>query len=141
MSCNGPDFGIATAYTVPESFKGMYDPLLSHTAVAAVTKRLKLGSSISIITEHHPISLATRIRDARSFSGGRFILGAGWSAGLLLLLPTAHRARQRPSRGAGFIWRLLKGISGFWLQMQRGSTGPWCSSILNRSKPFMLMCP
>lgn len=67
---------------VPESFKEMYDPLLALMAVATVTKTLKLGTSISIITEHHPISLATRIATLDHFSGGRFILGAGagWSA-------------------------------------------------------------
>lgn len=67
---------------VPESFKEMYDPLLSHMAVAVATTKLKLGTSISIITEHHPISLATRIATLDHFSGGRFILGAGagWSA-------------------------------------------------------------
>jgi probable F420-dependent oxidoreductase len=67
---------------VPESFKEMYDPLLALMAVASVTKDLKLGTSVSIVTEHHPISFATRIATLDHLSGGRFILGAGagWSA-------------------------------------------------------------
>lgn len=68
--------------SVPEAFKELYDPLLTLMAVATVTKTLKLGTSISIMTEHHPISLATRIATLDRFSGGRFIVGAGagWSA-------------------------------------------------------------
>jgi probable F420-dependent oxidoreductase len=67
---------------IPEAFKKLYDPLLSLTSVAAATTTLKLGTSVLIITEHHPIRLAKMLSTLDQISGGRVIVGVGggWSA-------------------------------------------------------------
>ena len=67
---------------VPEAFKELYDPLLALMSVAAATKTLRLGTSVLIVTEHHPIRLAKMLSTLDRISGGRVIIGVGggWSA-------------------------------------------------------------
>jgi probable F420-dependent oxidoreductase len=67
---------------VPEAFKEMYDPLVALTSVAAATKTLKLGTSVLLVTEHHPIRLAKMLSTLDRISDGRVIVGVGggWSA-------------------------------------------------------------
>jgi probable F420-dependent oxidoreductase len=71
-----------TTGEVSEAFKHFFDPYISLTAVAAVTRTLKLGTSIGLLTERHPISLAKIVSSLDQISGGRVILGvgAGWNA-------------------------------------------------------------
>ncbi|WP_340313665.1 TIGR03619 family F420-dependent LLM class oxidoreductase [Rhizorhabdus argentea] len=66
----------------PAAYREIYDPFVSLMGVAAATTTLKLGTSILILTEHHPIRLAKAVATLDRMSGGRVILGvgAGWSA-------------------------------------------------------------
>lgn len=66
----------------PATYRELYDPLLTLMTIADVTTTLKLGTSILILPEHHPIRLAKMISTLDQLSGGRVILGvgAGWSA-------------------------------------------------------------
>lgn len=66
----------------PDAYRDLYDPFVALTAVACATTRLKLGTSILILPEHHPIRLAKAIASLDQISGGRLIIGvgAGWSA-------------------------------------------------------------
>jgi probable F420-dependent oxidoreductase len=70
-----------TTGEVSEAFKHFFDPYIALTAVAAVTRTLKLGTSIGLLTERHPISLAKIVSSLDHVSGGRVILGvgAGWN--------------------------------------------------------------
>jgi probable F420-dependent oxidoreductase len=67
---------------VPEAFKELYDPLIALTSVAAATTTLRLGTSVLLVTEHHPIRLAKMLSTLDRISGGRVIIGVsgGWSA-------------------------------------------------------------
>lgn len=67
---------------VPEAFKEMYDPLIALTSAATATTTLKLGTSVLLVTEHHPIRLAKMIATLDHMSNGRVIVGVGggWSA-------------------------------------------------------------
>jgi probable F420-dependent oxidoreductase len=58
----------------------MVEPLIGLTIAAAATSRLRLGTGVCLIPEHHPIDLAKGISSLDFYSGGRFILGvgAGW---------------------------------------------------------------
>jgi probable F420-dependent oxidoreductase len=53
------------------------DPLLSLSFAAAVTDRVRLGTSILVIPTRHPVTLAKDISTLAALSGDRFILGAG----------------------------------------------------------------
>jgi probable F420-dependent oxidoreductase len=54
-----------------------YDPVLTLTWVAAVTKRIRLGTSVLVLPMRHPLPLAKELATLHNFSDGRLILGAG----------------------------------------------------------------
>ena len=54
-----------------------YDPILTLTWVAAVTKRVRLGTSIIVLPMRHPLPLANELSTLHNLSGGRLILGVG----------------------------------------------------------------
>ena len=54
-----------------------YDPVLTLTWVAAVTERVRLGTSVIVLPMRHPLPLAKELATLQNLSGGRFILGAG----------------------------------------------------------------
>jgi alkanesulfonate monooxygenase SsuD/methylene tetrahydromethanopterin reductase-like flavin-dependent oxidoreductase (luciferase family) len=53
------------------------NPLQSETAIAALTKRIRLGQAANIITWHHPMRLAEQIALLDVISGGRTEVGFG----------------------------------------------------------------
>jgi probable F420-dependent oxidoreductase len=54
-----------------------YDPVLTLTWVAAVTTRVRLGTSVLVLPMRHPLPLAKELATLHNFSEGRLILGAG----------------------------------------------------------------
>jgi probable F420-dependent oxidoreductase len=54
-----------------------YDPVLSLTWVAAVTRRVRLGTSVLVLPMRHPLPLAKELATLHNLSEGRLILGAG----------------------------------------------------------------
>jgi probable F420-dependent oxidoreductase len=54
-----------------------YDPILTLTWVAAVTERVRLGTSVLVLPMRHPLPLAKELATLHNLSGGRLILGAG----------------------------------------------------------------
>src|SRR5438105_6717199 len=54
-----------------------YDPILTLTWVAAVTERVRLGTSVIVLPMRHPLPLAKELATLQNLSGGRLILGAG----------------------------------------------------------------
>ena len=54
------------------------DPYIALAAAAQNTKKLRLGTGVSLIAQHHPITLAKCIASLDLLSSGRFILGAGY---------------------------------------------------------------
>jgi probable F420-dependent oxidoreductase len=67
---------------LPDYYKQFYDPFIALTAAAAVTQKLKVGTSVCLVPEHHPITLAKTIACLDRVSNGRFLfgIGAGWNA-------------------------------------------------------------
>lgn len=61
----------------PEGAEFSPNPLLSETAIAANTKRIRLGQAANIITWHHPLRLAEQIAMLDVISGGRVECGIG----------------------------------------------------------------
>ncbi|MGH8059815.1 MAG: TIGR03619 family F420-dependent LLM class oxidoreductase [Candidatus Entotheonellia bacterium] len=54
-----------------------YDPLTILSYVAAVTRRIRLGTSVLVLPYHHPMRLAKAAATLDVLSGGRVILGVG----------------------------------------------------------------
>jgi probable F420-dependent oxidoreductase len=65
---------------IPESYRLTYEPLETLSYVAALTDRIKLGTSVIDALLHPPVVLARRFATLDQFSGGRAIagLGQGW---------------------------------------------------------------
>jgi probable F420-dependent oxidoreductase len=68
---------------LPREYRHMSDPFVSLAAAASVTKKIKLGTCICLINEHHPITLAKVISTLDVISHGRVVfgVGAGWNVG------------------------------------------------------------
>lgn len=62
---------------ISDDYKKFYDPFVALSLAAAVTERLKLGTGVCLLTEHHPITLAKTVATLDHISGGRVILGVG----------------------------------------------------------------
>jgi probable F420-dependent oxidoreductase len=58
-------------------FGRAYDPLVTLAWIAGWTVRIGLGTSIVLVTLHHPIHLAKQAATLQELSGGRFRLGVG----------------------------------------------------------------
>jgi probable F420-dependent oxidoreductase len=66
---------------LPREYSNALDPFVALSAVAAVTERLRLGTGVCLVVEHHPITLAKTVATLDVVSGGRvlFGIGAGWN--------------------------------------------------------------
>jgi probable F420-dependent oxidoreductase len=62
---------------VPETYRLVYEPLETLSYVAALTERVKLGTSVVDALFHPPVVLARRFATLDQFSGGRVIAGVG----------------------------------------------------------------
>lgn len=65
----------------PESFRTVFDPIETLTYAAAVTQRVKLGTSVVDALYHSPVTMGKRLATLDQLSGGRLIagFGQGWS--------------------------------------------------------------
>ena len=59
----------------------LLDPFATLTWAAAVTERVRLGTSVLVVPQHNPVWLANHLASVDAMSGGRLIVGAGvgWS--------------------------------------------------------------
>ena len=66
--------------SIPPSMDDMADPLIALARASAVTRTIKLGTSVSLVPEHNPLLMAKQIATLDRLSNGRFIygIGAGW---------------------------------------------------------------
>jgi probable F420-dependent oxidoreductase len=57
------------------------EPLMTLSHVAAVTSRMRLGTSILVLPTHNPVILAKEVATLQHLSGGRYIygIGTGWN--------------------------------------------------------------
>ena len=62
---------------LPEEYKIVFDPIECLTFAAAVTSRIRLGTSVIVLSNHYPLLLARRLATLDQLSGGRLICGFG----------------------------------------------------------------
>ncbi len=79
-----PETGMPATVTgdfLSEEYRHMSCPIASLSAAAAVTSRIRLGTCICLINQHHVINLAKQVATLDQLSGGRVTLGigAGWN--------------------------------------------------------------
>jgi len=93
----------------PKSFERVMDPLVSLAFVAAVTSRIRLGTSVLIVPYYTPVMLAKQLATLDIVSGGRLDvgLGLGWSKDEFDAVGVPHQGRGK--RADEFL-RCLKAI-------------------------------
>lgn len=66
---------------LPQMYYDSFDPFLALTAMASVTKNLKVGTGICLVIERDPIVTAKEVATLDVMSGGRFLfgIGGGWN--------------------------------------------------------------
>ncbi|MGZ0219626.1 MAG: LLM class flavin-dependent oxidoreductase, partial [Acidimicrobiales bacterium] len=66
---------------LPQMYYDTFDPFLALTAMASVTKKLKVGTGICLVVERDPIVTAKEVATLDVMSGGRFLfgIGGGWN--------------------------------------------------------------
>ncbi len=85
---------------LPSIYWEAYEPFTALAQAAAVTERLRVGTGICLVPEHHPITLAKRVATLDVLSGGRFLfgIGAGWNAEELKNHGVAFEQRWKVTR-------------------------------------------
>jgi probable F420-dependent oxidoreductase len=76
------------------------NPFVALAGVAGVTKRIKLGTCISLVIQHDPIVQAKEVASLDHLSGGRFLfgIGGGWHREEMANHGTEPRLRWRVLR-------------------------------------------
>ncbi|MGE0859171.1 MAG: LLM class F420-dependent oxidoreductase [Gammaproteobacteria bacterium] len=98
-------------FFLPEEYRHMSDPFTTLAAAAAVTSRIRLGTCVCLINQHHPINLAKHVACLDRLSDGRFIfgIGAGWNVAEMGHHGVAFETRWRELRerlaAVRTIWR------------------------------------
>lgn len=66
--------------SLPAHYWQTYDPFVAMTIAAAATRKIKIGTGVSLVVEHDPILLAKETATFDLVSKGRLIfgVGAGW---------------------------------------------------------------
>ena len=72
-----PVLPVHTRESVPELYRHFPDPFVTLSRVSAVTDKLKLGTAVCLVPEHHPLILAKQVASLDMYSGGRFVFGVG----------------------------------------------------------------
>jgi probable F420-dependent oxidoreductase len=94
----------------PSVYRRFLDPFVGLAAVAATTDRLRIGTSVALPAEHHPIHFAKQVASLDLLSGGRLDLGIGygWNAKEMANLgvdPSRRRATAiEKLRAAKELW-------------------------------------
>jgi probable F420-dependent oxidoreductase len=77
-------------------YASTYDPFVALAAAAAVTTRIRLGTSVCLVPQRDPIITAKEVASLDRLSGGRFEfgVGAGWNRAELANHGTDPRRRM-----------------------------------------------
>lgn len=63
---------------IPEIYARTVDLFVALSAAAGATSRIRLGTGICLVAQHHPIWLAKQIASVDFLSSGRLVLGVGF---------------------------------------------------------------
>ncbi len=62
---------------VPWTYSHFTDPYIALARASGVSRKIKLGTAITLVPERNPLLLAKEIASLDLFSGGRFVFGVG----------------------------------------------------------------
>src|SRR5215470_8798896 len=99
------------------------DPYVTLTYAAAFTKKIRLGTGISLIPERSPVVTAKEIASLDKLSGGRFDLGVGvgWLAEEFTAVGVPWERRAERTR------EYLAAMKALWTEEEPEFKGEFCS--------------
>jgi len=118
-------------YFVDGQVPGFQDPIVAMARASAVTSAIKLGTSVLLVPEHHPVRLAKMIGTLDCYSGGRVLLGIG----------TGWLREEAEIMGVDFDHRwtqtreCIEALKTLWTQDQAEYHGRYVSFPAVRSTP------
>jgi probable F420-dependent oxidoreductase len=86
-----------------------YEPILTLTFAAAVTRRVRLGTSVIVLPMHHPVPMAKQLATLQCLSAGRVIfgIGVGWLEAEFAAMGVPFRERGRRTDESIALMRAL----------------------------------
>jgi len=103
----------------------LFDPIVTLSHVAAVTRRIRLTPSTIVLPLHDPLLLSRQIATLDVFSGGRVILGIGLG-GSLADYRRLHGTVERPNRGQ-MMEEFLPALRTLWSERSATFKGRYVS--------------
>lgn len=106
---------------LPDDYTRMYDPFVALAAAAAVTTRLRLGTSVCLVNQHHPLTLAKAVASLDQLSGGRlaFGVGSGWNVEEM-----GHHGVD-PGRRTARLREHVAALRALWTSDEASYDGEW----------------
>lgn len=85
----------------------LLDPFATLSWAAAVTTKVRIGTSVLVVPQHNPVWLANHLATVDAMSGGRLIVGAGvgWSAREYEALGQSFQTRGKRLDEILDLWR------------------------------------
>lgn len=106
---------VATPLDRPHPYKPMADPWIGLAFAAAVTERVRLGTSVSQIALRPPVLMARELATLDRLSGGRLIVGAGAGWVVEEFASTGVRFEDRGGR----LNEAIRALRHLWTQPDR----------------------
>jgi probable F420-dependent oxidoreductase len=122
---------------LPDMYRRTLDPYVALTAAAAVTKNLKLGTGISLVGQHHPLTLAKTVASLDLVSDGRFLLGigVGWNEDEM-----EHHGMD-PKHRRGIVREHVLAMKKVWTEEAAGFDGKYVKFSPSWSWPKPVQWP
>jgi probable F420-dependent oxidoreductase len=129
--------------TLPEEYSHSLDPFVALAAAAAVTSRIRLGTSVCLVAQRDPIVLAKEVASLDHLSGGRVIFGVGygWNVDEMEdhgVVPSTRRAlvREKVLAMKG-LWRdQVAGFDGQYVRFE--PSWSWPKPIQQPHPPILI---
>jgi probable F420-dependent oxidoreductase len=104
---------------LPREYSHLHDPFVALSVAAAVTRTIKLGTSICLVVEHDPIVLAKTVASLDFLSNGRVILGVGggWNR------EEMRNHGTDPGRRWSVLRERVEAMKQIWTQDEASYTG------------------
>ena len=98
-----------------------YDPFIAATIAFASTTNLKIGTGVSLVLHHDPITLAKQVATIDQISSGRFLfgLGSGWIPEEMKNHGVNYRTRYR------FIQEHVQAMKRIWTEAEPEFNGEY----------------
>lgn len=123
--------------SLPDYYWQAYDPFVAATVAASATTTLRVGTGISLILQHDPITLAKQVATIDQVSSGRFVLGigSGWIPEAMNNHGISYRTRYR------FIREHVTAMKKIWTEDEPEFRGEFINFSKIKSYPKPVQAP